>query len=406
MVPTPGKLAIILGLLSLLGPFSIDMYLPAFPAIAEDLHATTAQVQSTLMAFFLAYGASQIFYGPAADIFGRRGPMLAGLGVYTLASIGCLLAPNIETLIVFRFVQGCGVAAVMVIPRAVIRDLYSGAQATQLMAMVMLVISVSPMLAPLAGSAIIEPFGWKAVFVAGALVAGLGTVLILSVLPETHAPERRSERAMGPLLSNYLTLLKDPLYLGLIVIGGAGIASFFSFLSSASFLYIEEYGLSPTQFALAFAFNAIGFFAMSQLASRLAGRFGMVRLVGMAVAGYAAGLGLLLLLTLVGIDSFFVLVGLLFVSFSFLGLVMPTTMVLALENNGRMAGSASALGGTLQMLMGAGAMGLSAAFFDQTTRPMVIGMTLCAGLAFVVSRLVLPHIEEPGTAPAPQPAAE
>ena len=169
MLSNFAKTAIVLGLLSAVGPFAIDMYLPALPTIAADLKASTGATQMTLMAFFVAFGVCQIVYGPASDMIGRKPPLYFGLTVFLIGAVGCAFAPNIGWLIAFRFLQGVGGSAVMVIPRAIIRDLHTGVEAARLMAFVMLVFSVSPILAPLAGSALIVPFGWRAVFVAVAL---------------------------------------------------------------------------------------------------------------------------------------------------------------------------------------------------------------------------------------------
>lgn len=395
MAPGFVRLAIILGLLCLIGPFSIDMYLPAFPEIVSDLGVTEGAVQATLMSYFLAFGVMQMVYGPAADMYGRRPPMFVGLGIYVVASIACALAPNIETLIAFRALQGAGAAAVMVIPRAIIRDLYTGTAATRLMSLVMLVISVSPMLAPLAGTALIVPFGWRAVFYAVIVASALSLFLIKTQLPETHPPARRMKIALGPMLEGYRILMKDWVFLGLTAIGGFGMASFFAFLSSASFVYQEHYGLSSTGFSLAFAFNALGFFSMSQLAGRIGERFGLIRMVTVSTVGYSVVMILLAVFTMLGVDSLAILMGLLFISFAFLGLVMPTSMVLALETKAELAGSASALGGTLQMLLGVFSMAVVAFYFDGTIRPMVIGMGMCAAMALIAALLTLPKVAEP-----------
>ena len=179
------KNAIVLGLLSAIGPFAIDMYLPAMPAIAADLQATTGATQMTLTSFFVAFGLCQLVYGPWADVAGRKPPLYVGVALFTAGTVGCALAPGIGALIAFRFLQGMGAASVMVIPRAIIRDLHTGPEATRLMALVMLVFSVSPILAPLVGSALIVPFGWRAVFVAVTFAALLSLTLIAFVLHET-----------------------------------------------------------------------------------------------------------------------------------------------------------------------------------------------------------------------------
>ena len=186
MLTTYARNAIVLGLLSAIGPFAIDMYLPALPTIAADLNASTAATQMTLMAFFLAFGVCQIVYGPVSDMVGRKPPLYFGLALFTLGAIGCSLATSIGWLIAFRVVQGVGGSAVMVIPRAIIRDLHTGLEAAQLMSLMMLVLSVSPILAPLAGSALIVPFGWRAVFIAATVAAAVALVLLRLFLPETR----------------------------------------------------------------------------------------------------------------------------------------------------------------------------------------------------------------------------
>lgn len=383
------KNAIVLGLLSAVGPFAIDMYLPALPSIASDLHASTAATQMTLMVFFLAFGICQIVYGPVSDMVGRKPPLYFGLALFTIGSIGCGLAPSIEWLIFFRVVQGIGASAVMVIPRAIIRDLHTGVEATRLMSLVMLVFSVSPILAPLTGSALIVPFGWRAVFVAVTIVAVLGLALVASFLPETRPPQDRIKVSVGNVVGGFWQLLRDRHFLGLTFIGGFGMASFFAFLASSSFVYIDHFGLTPTQYSFAFSVNAISFIGASQFAAVIGSRFGIGRMVIGAVSMFALVTLILLAITAAGSDSLAVLIAMLFVANAFLGLVIPSTMVLALEDHGPIAGIASALGGTLQMIAGGGMIAVASLFFDGTALPMVAIIALCGVGAFVLSVLTL-----------------
>ena len=388
---TPGFLrtAVILGLITAVGPFAIDMYLPALPTIAADLGASTAATQMTLMAFFVAFGVCQIVYGPASDMVGRKPPLYFGLGLFMLGAAGSALAPSIGWLIAFRALQGVGAAAVMVIPRAIIRDLHTGVEGTRLMALVMLVLSVSPILAPVTGSLIIVPFGWRAVFVAVLVAGGVGLVLLAAFLPETHLPANRVRVSLGSLGAGFGQLLRDPRFLGLTFIAGFGFASFLTFLASSSFVYIEHFGLSPTAFGVAFSVNAVAFIGASQFAAGLAARYGLARLVTTSVAAYAGVLAVLLALTLAGVDSLPVLMVLLFVGFAFMGFVIPTTMVMALDEHGPIAGMASALGGTLQMVTGAIMIVVASGFFDGTVLPMVAIMTLCAAGALALTLATL-----------------
>jgi DHA1 family bicyclomycin/chloramphenicol resistance-like MFS transporter len=377
--------AIVIGLLSAVGPFAIDMYLPALPAITADLRTTNAATQMTLTMFFIAFGLCQIAYGPLSDVYGRKAPLYAGLLLFIAGSIGCTLAPGIGWLIAFRVLQGAGAAAMAVIPRAIIRDLHTGVEATRLMALAMLVFSVSPILAPLTGSALIVPFGWRAVFVAVTIAALIALVLVACLLPETRPPHARISGSVRNVLGSFADLLRDAHFLGLTFIGGLGLASFFAFLATSSFVYIGHYGLTPTQYSLAFSVNAVGFIGASQLASALGGRFGMARMVLAAVSAFAAFALLLLALTLLGFDSLLVLIPLLFLSFAFLGLVIPATMVLALENHGPIAGIAAALGGTLQMVTGGLMIAVASQFSDGTSLPMVATIACTAVGAFMVS---------------------
>lgn len=391
------RFAVVLGLLSAVGPFAIDLYLPALPAIGAALGASVAEVQATLTAFFLAFGASQLFWGPLADRFGRRRPIQAGLGIFVAGTVGCAMAADIGALAAFRFVQGLGAAVVMVVPRAIIRDLHTGPEATRLMALVMLVISVSPMLAPLAGSGLLLLGGWRWLFWALCVAAVASFVLTAAALPETLPPERRRRADLRGLARGARGLLGDAHFMGLTFIGGFGMASFFVFIASASFVYVEQFGLGPTGFSLAFAVNAVGFFSATQAAGPLAARLGTVRLIRRAVAGFAFFTWALLAVALAGGASLPVVVGLLFCGNACLGLVIPTTMVLALDPHGDKAGLASSLGGTLQMLAGGAMISAAGPFFDGTVLPMVAAIALCSALAL---GLVLALLPARGAAPA------
>jgi MFS transporter, DHA1 family, multidrug resistance protein len=395
------KNAITLGLIVAVGPFAIDMYLPALPTIAADLNASTAATQMTLMVFFITFGVAQIAFGPISDMVGRKKPLYFGLAVFAIGGIGAGLSPSIEWLIFFRFIQGIGAAACMVVPRAVIRDLHTGIEATRLMSTIMLVFSVSPILAPLIGSAIIVPFGWRAVFVAVTIVAILGFALVTFALPETLRPENRVRVGLGSVLSGFGTLFRDPRFLGLTFIGGLGMASFFAFLATSSFVYIDHYGLTPTQYSLAFSVNAIGFIGASQFAAKLAGRYGFSRVIMTAVSAYAAIILVLFAVTAAGVDDLATLMVGLFAAFAFLGLVIPSTMVLSLEEHGPIAGMASALGGTLQFLTGAVMITIASLVFDGTSLPMVTIIAVCAAGAFALAVLTLRRRESVAEAPEP-----
>lgn len=381
--------ALVLGLLSCVGPFAIDMYLPAMPQVGASLGGSISATQMTLTAYFLAFGVAQMFYGPLADMYGRKPPLLFGLVLFIAGSLGCTFAPDMSTFIASRFVQGLGGAAVMVIPRAIIRDLHTGVAATRLMALVMLVISISPMLAPLAGSGLIAIGDWRLIFMV-LVVSGVVSILMtLFVQPETLAPEDRVPVSLKTLWAGTKSLVLDPVFMGLTFVGGFGMASFFVFLASASFVYTQHYGLTPVGFSLAFAVNAIGFFSASQFAATLGEKFGMVRVVTWAVAGFLLFTVLLAGLVASGFDQLPVVIVFLILGNACLGLVIPTTMVMALDDHGDVAGLASSLGGMFQMLAGGVMTVLVGPFFDGTPLPMVAAIAICAVISFALMRLTL-----------------
>ncbi len=375
------RMALVLGLLSAIGPFAIDMYLPALPAIGRSLAADANGVQMSLTAFFLALALSQIAYGPASDMVGRKPPLYAGIGLFTLASIGCALADDIELLIALRFVQGLGAGAGMVVPRAIVRDLHTGEDAARLMSLLMLVFSVSPVLAPLMGSLVIEVSSWRGIFWAVTGAGLIGLVLLATLLGETRPAEERARSTVGSALAAYGLLLRDRQFLGLTFIGAFGMAGFFIFLANSSFVFINHYGLSTRLYSMAFSVNAVAFIGVAQFTGWLTARFGLPRVIRGAVLGFALTMGGLMLLSLLGVDRIEVLIALLFIGFGFLGLVVPTTGVLALDHHGEIAGTASALMGMLQLATGAVVIAVAGLFADGTAWPMVAGIAGCALLA-------------------------
>ena len=389
MAPRFLRLALVLGLVSAIGPFAIDMYLPALPSIGQDLDASISAVQMSLLVFFIAMGAGQIVAGPISDMFGRKTPLFFGLGLFAIGGIGSALAPSIEWLIAFRFVQGLGACAGTVIPRAIVRDLHTGSEAARLMSLLMLVFSVSPILAPLVGSIVIEAFSWRAVFWVVTGAAAFAAILIATSLEETRHAEHRAASSFRSALSGYRLLMGDWKFLGLVFIGAFGISSFFIYLASSSFILIDHYGLSPSRYSLFFAMNAVSFIGMSQFTGWFADRFGLGRVVRVAVTGYAATMLLLFVAVASGVDRLDVLASLLLIGYGFLGLVIPSTAVLALEDHGPIAGTASALMGTLQVATGAAAMAVVGLFFDGTSLPMVAGIAACAVISFTLAHLTL-----------------
>lgn len=388
-MPSTLKIGLILGLLSVVGPMTIDMYLPALPTIADDLGTSIGAVQGTLTAYLIGFGIAQLFYGPASDQFGRKLPLYLGLSLFIAGTVAAYVAPSVEVLTASRVVQGLGGAVVMVIPRAIIRDIDTGAAATRLMGMIMMVISVSPMIAPLLGSGVMAWGGWRLIFLVLAVLAVLSLGLTRFALPETLSREDRRPFRATSFAQGVKTLMTDSTYLGLTFIGALGMASFFIFFASASFVYTGQFGLTPVQFSLAFALNGLSFFLATQWVGKVAERIGMAAMIKRATMIFAVAACSLMALILVGLGSLWAIIALLFITFGSLGFVVPPTMVMALDKHGQIAGLASSLAGTLQVVTAGAMIALTEPFFDGTALPMVGVIAACAIAALLLSRVTL-----------------
>ncbi|MHA1554847.1 MAG: multidrug effflux MFS transporter [Alphaproteobacteria bacterium] len=365
------RAAIVLGLLSAAGPIAIDMYLPALPTISVSLNSSVAGTQMSLMAYFVAITLFQSVYGPLSDMVGRRPPLFVGLSLYALAGIGCAFAPNIEVLIALRFVQGVGACAGMIIPRAVVRDLYTGVTAARLMALIMLVFSIGPILAPFFGSLIAETLGWRMIFIAIAAVGVASLVLLTTALPETRTKDQRMNSSVSAAIAGYRVLFRDPRFLATGMLNGFGLSMFFSFIAGSPFVYIDHYGLSPFGYSVAFGINAAGFFGTAQLNGRIGMWLGLRRMVRIAIAASFTFIALGFLYFLAGGDELLVLMASLFLSVACLGLVIPASSVLAMEAHGPIAGTASSLLGTIQFGAGTISIAVMSLVGDGSALPLV-----------------------------------
>ena len=380
--------ALILGLLSCLGPFAIDMYLPAMPLIGDNLGVTPMGMQSTITAYFAAFGIAQMFYGPWADQAGRKLPLYAGIAMFVLGTILCMTATSGTGLIVGRFVQGLGGAALGVVPRAIVRDMMTGAEATRMMAKIMLTFSVSPMLAPLVGSALLVITGWRGIFAALLVASVVSLALLALAQPETLSPQNRRPFKMRFLLKGCGELLVDKTFMLLTFVGAFGFGSFFIFLASASYVYQQGFGLTSAQFSIAFAVNAMAFIGASQGASRATVRFGNMPVLIWASAGFALASVALLGLALMGLVTLWVCMAGLALANGCLGLIVPATMVMALDDQGDKAGLASSLGGTLQMLAGGAMVVALGPWLGASATPMIAGIAFAACVTLILTLLV------------------
>src|SRR4051794_40832887 len=348
-VPGPSaRLVLLLGVLVALGPFTIDMYLPALPVIAPDLGSTPAAVQLTLTGTLAGVAAGQLVIGPLSDVLGRRRPLVAGVAVHVVASLLCVLAPSVTVLALLRGFQGFGAAAASVIGMAVVRDLFSGRAAATLFSRLMLVIGASPVLAPTVGGEVLRWSTWRGVF---AVLALLGTgVLAMAVrsLPETLPAYRRRDAGGARAVRTYAALLGDRAFAGLALVGGLVMASLFGYVSGSTFVFQDQYGLSQQQFALVFGSGAVALIGATQLTARLLQRWTtrQILVAGLAL-GTASGV-VLVAVTALGLGGLPVLLVLLWLVLAGQGLTFPTIPALAMSRYEATAGSAAALLGAAQ----------------------------------------------------------
>ncbi|MFE9657402.1 multidrug effflux MFS transporter [Micromonospora sp. NPDC006431] len=347
------RLVLVLGSLIAIGPLTIDMYLPALPAITTDLHTTSAAVQLTLTGTLAGLALGQLLIGPLSDAVGRRKPLLAGIALHIVASMLCAIAPNIGIVGTLRVLQGLGVAASSVVAMAVVRDLFSGAAFAQLFSRLMLVMGVAPILAPTLGSGLLRWSDWRGVFVALAVFGVLLVTVAAFGLAETLPPERRRRGGLAATGRDYLALLRDRTFVGLVLVAGLAMAALFAYVAGSSFVFQQQYGLDEQQFGIAFGAGAVGLITATQLNVRLLRRYSPQRILVTALGvGTAAGL-VLLAVAATGFGGLAAILASLWVVLAAAGLAMPNAPALALSRHGEAAGTAAALLGAVQFGVGA-----------------------------------------------------
>ncbi|MCO7222583.1 multidrug effflux MFS transporter [Klenkia sp. PcliD-1-E] len=350
---SPLKVTLVLGAFVALGPLTIDLYLPALPTIAADLMTTDAAVQLTLTGTFAGLALGQLVLGPLSDAVGRRRPLLAGTALHVLASLLILVAPTVEVLGVLRVLQGIGSAAGAVVALAVVRDLYSGRAAASLLSRLFLVIGVAPVLAPTLGGELLRFTSWRGLFVVLAVVGTASLVAVALTLPETLPARHRHPLRFRRTVVDYGRLFRDRAYVGLVLVAGLVIAGLFSYVSGASFVYQQQFGLDEQQFGLLFGAGAVFLIGTTQTNPVLLRRTSPQVLLTVAVLG---GLGSAALLVITAATGFGGLLGVavpLWLVLASAGLGMPNAPALALSRHGEAAGTAAALLGAVQFGVGA-----------------------------------------------------
>ncbi|MCU1751417.1 multidrug effflux MFS transporter [Pseudomonas sp. 6D_7.1_Bac1] len=377
---------LILGALSAFGPLAIDFYLPAFPAMAAAFGTDEKHVQLTLAAYFLGLSIGQLAYGPVADRFGRRIPLLVGVGLFTLASLVCAFAPSLEWLIAARFVQALGGCAGMVISRAVVSDKCDAVGSAKVFSQLMLVMGLAPILAPMLGGLLVNLHGWQSIFIALTAFSALAALAVAVGLPES-LPANQPRQPLSGSLRQYGRLLSDKIFLGHALTGGIAIAGMFAYIAGSPFVFIKLYGVPAEHFGWLFGTNAAGFILVAQVNARLLSKRGPAFLLARTVWIYlAAGLTLLAVSSL-HTEHLWPLLIPLFVCIASLGCIIPNASACAMSGQGARAGSASAMLGCLQFSVAAGAAALVGVLHDGTAMPMAMVISLCGVLVVSVAML-------------------
>lgn len=385
-------IVVILGMISAIGPLTVDMYLPALPMMAVGLQTTEGMMQQSLMAYFAGVALGQLSMGPFSDRAGRRTAIMFGFVVYIVAAFACLWIDNIWWLMGWRFFQGIGAAAGMVVSIAVVRDLYTGAKATQLLSMIMMITGVAPVIAPAIGSLIISHSTWRMIF----LVLGCSGLLTLLatffLLRETRSLKARHAFQMRQALIHYRMLISKRSFMPFVLTGALAQAVFYVYLSGSAFFFIELHHLNPMHYSIWFGCNALGMMLSAAFNAAVISRFGPVNVVRVAGSIYLLCCLILLILALFNIVDLIVYGILLFLALMMFPVLMPCCNMLALNAWKPIAGTASALMGTLQFICGAAGVAISGIFANGTAVPMFAVMSVFSILLMIVVLLAWPLV--------------
>ena len=379
---------IVLGTLMMFGPISIDMYLPSMPTIAREFAVSEGSVQLTLSALVFGLAAGQLVYGPLSDRFGRRAPLVFGVLLYGVASLGCAIAANVEAMVVLRLLQGIGGAAGGVLARAIVRDLYDRDQGARILSILYMVMAAAPMIAPHIGSQIMRLFEWRMIFWALAAFAVLAFALSYFALRETHPPEKRVKHSPIDILISYGGLIRDTRFLGYAIVGGFTFAGMFTFFSAGPFVFEQVYGITPQGFAGLFSINVVGVIAGSFVNSRLIQRLGVDRMLLLSTIWTTLMGAVMAAMALAQFESFVPIFVPLVLFTATVAMTIANTNAGAMEDYPHLAGTAAALLGTMMYAIGAGVGVIVGQLYDGTPLPMA-GFVLLSGVIALLSRLFL-----------------
>ncbi len=375
---------LILGLLSAIGPFSIDMYLPGFTAIAEDLHTTTAHVSLSLSSFFIGISIGQLLYGPLLDRFGRKSPLYFGLIVYVLASVGCALCTTADALIAMRFLQALGGCAGMVAARAMVRDIFPVKENAKIFSLLMLVVAVSPIIAPTTGGYVTALFGWQAIFIILASIGFITLVAVYFALPESRKADASVSLLPRPIIKSFLEISKVPQFYTYAFTGSIAAAGLYAYIAGSPHVFMELYHVTGEQYGWIFAIIAGGLIGSSQVNTLMLRRYTSEQIIRVAllcqsIAGVALFIG-----TMFHFVGLFSSIFLIFIFLSCQGFTFPNSSALSMAPFTFNAGRASALMGAIQLGIGAFTSALVSFLHNETALPMAGVMAACAVLSSLV----------------------
>lgn len=379
-------LILILGTLTALGPLSIDMYLPGFPAIAKDLHETVARVALSLSSFFIGISAGQLLYGPLLDRFGRKKPLYIGLAVYILASFGCMTAHSIEALIALRFIQAVGSCAAGVASMAMVRDLFPVKDSAKVFSLLMLVVGASPMIAPTVGGYITAAFGWQSVFLILAVMGILILAATIFFLPDSYQPDTSLSLKPKPILLGFWAVLRQPQFYTYALTGAAAFSGLFAYVSGSPLVFMDVFHVNGKIYGWIFAFLSVGLIGSSQFNGLLLKKYRSEHIVRIAIFAQCFVALIFLVGTMNNWFGLYATIAMLFLFLSCLGIANPNASALSLAPFAKNAGSAAALMGALQLGMGALASVGVSLFDTKSALPMV---AIIAGMSFLALLILL-----------------
>src|SRR5450830_903319 len=394
----PGWL-ILMAALTAMGALSIDMYLPSFSFIARDLDVGSNMVQLSLATFLVGLALGQMFYGPISDRFGRKPPLYFGICLYVVSSLGCVFVHNIELLLVLRFFQGLGGSAGMVIPRAVVRDKMGAAGAARAFSALMLVFGLAPILAPFIGGLLLTISTWRAIFVTLTVFGAICLFFTHRQMEETLNHDHAVPLQLGRVLRQYLDLLRHRQFMAYVLCGGLIQAGMFAYISGGPFVLIELHGIKPEHFGFVFGANAIGLISCAQINARLVIKRSADRVLGKVIWVPAIAATIVALLVACGFESLPLLLVGFFIFLSCQGFIGPNASAIALAQQGRQAGTAAALMGTLQFGLGMLSGVVMGLWHDGTALPLVTVMAVCGVAALLLYRYVARHTTQTVTLP-------